>query len=154
VRRIVLIVAGALSFVWLIVVPIFERLGPPNMVRAFRRSTMPFFEPWAGVVPGFGVVETVGRRSGRPRRTPVGGRLSGNTFWLVSGLGRDANYVRNVEADPRVRVKAHGRWRSGVAHLCPEDDTWKRMFWANPINGLFVWLAGGDHLTIRIDLDR
>jgi deazaflavin-dependent oxidoreductase (nitroreductase family) len=78
-------------------------------------------------VPGFGVVETVGRRTGLPRQVPVGGRLSGDTFWLVAGIGRRANYVRNIEANPRVRVKVHGRWRSGTAHLCPDDDPRKRM---------------------------
>ena len=33
------------------------------------------------------LLETTGRVSGLPRRTPVGGRRVGNEFWLVSGGG-------------------------------------------------------------------
>jgi deazaflavin-dependent oxidoreductase (nitroreductase family) len=151
--KVVLIVLGCLAFFWLIVTPVFERIAPPRVVRAYQRLTMPFFLPMAAFSPGWGVVETIGRRSGLPRRVPVGGRLKGNSFWFVAGIGRGANHVRNIKADPRVRVKVFGRWRSGTACLCPEDDARRRMFWVSPINGFFLWIAGGDHLTVRIDLD-
>ncbi|MEX2540011.1 MAG: nitroreductase/quinone reductase family protein [Actinomycetota bacterium] len=149
-----LIVLGSLAFFWIIVIPVFERFASPEVVRAYQRLTMPFFRLSCGFTPGFGVVETIGRRTGVVRRVPVGGRLSGDTFWLVAGLGRRANYVRNIEANPRVRVKVYGRWRSGTAHLCPDDDPRKRMIRISPINGFFLWVAGGDHLTVRIDLDH
>lgn len=85
---------------------------------------------------------------------PVGGRLYGNTFWLVAGIGRGANYVRNIEANPRVRVKARGRWWLGTAYICPDDDPRRRMMRISPVNGLFLWIAGGEHLSVRIELDR
>ncbi|MGI8622138.1 MAG: nitroreductase/quinone reductase family protein, partial [Solirubrobacteraceae bacterium] len=47
--------------------------------------------------------------------------LDGDTFWIVAGHGRQAAYVRNLQAEPRVRVKARGEWRTGTAHvLSPE----------------------------------
>jgi F420H(2)-dependent quinone reductase len=35
------------------------------------------------VPPGYALLETVGRRSGRPRQTPVGDGLIDQTFWIV-----------------------------------------------------------------------
>lgn len=152
--NIVLIFLACLAFFWLVLIPVFERLAPPKIVRTYQRLTMPLFLPLCGYVPGYGVVETIGRRTGRPYRVPVGGRLDGDTFWLVAGIGRGANYVRNIEANPRVRVKARGRWRTGTAYICPDDDPRRRMLRISPINGLFLWIAGGDHLSVRIELDR
>ncbi|MGH3800722.1 MAG: nitroreductase/quinone reductase family protein, partial [Pseudonocardiaceae bacterium] len=69
--------------------------------------------------PSYAILETTGRKSGQPRRTPVGNGLDGDTFWLVAEHGRRANYVRNIEANPRVRVQVRGKWHSGAAHPLP-----------------------------------
>ena len=61
----------------------------------------------AGVAPrAFALLETTGRRSGLARHTPVGNGLDGDTFWLVAAHGTQADYVRNLQAELRVRVKA------------------------------------------------
>src|SRR5215213_1493131 len=52
--------------------------------------------------PGDALLETTGRRTGRPRVTPVCDGLQGDTFWIVAQDGRHADYVQNIEADPRV----------------------------------------------------
>ena len=57
----------------------------------------------------FALLETTGRRTGLARQTPVGNGLDGDTFWLVAAHGAQADYVRNLQAEPRVRVKAGGR---------------------------------------------
>jgi deazaflavin-dependent oxidoreductase (nitroreductase family) len=139
---------------WFVLVPLFERFAPARTVRAYQRRTAPLFRGGAGYVPGFGLVETIGRRSGLPRQTPVGGRIVDGSFWFVAGIGRRTFYVRNIEANPRVRVKTVGCWRSGTAHLCADDDARRRRFTASPVNGFFLWIAGGDPLTVRVDLDR
>jgi hypothetical protein len=56
-------------------------------------------------LPGYALLETNGRKTGKPRRTPVGDGRIGNQFWLVAEHGRNAGYVRNIERDPRVRLK-------------------------------------------------
>src|SRR2546422_4429963 len=59
--------------------------------------------------PGYALLETVGRRTGKPRRTPVGDGLVGYQFWLVAEHGMKAGYVRNMASNPRVRLKLrHG----------------------------------------------
>src|ERR1051325_10233516 len=65
------------------------------------------------------LLETTGRKSGLPRRVPVGNGLRGSHFWIVTEHGRGADYVKNIEQNPRVRVKAAGRWHEGTAHLLP-----------------------------------
>lgn len=79
--------------------------------------------------PGDALLETIGRRSGEPRPTPVCDGLEGDTFWIVAQHGHQADYVRNIEANPRVRVKVSGQsgaaWRAGtIAKADQETAAW------------------------------
>jgi deazaflavin-dependent oxidoreductase (nitroreductase family) len=113
--------------------------------------------------PGYALLETTGRKTGKPRRTPVGnGRVNGQ-FWLVAEHGRQAGYVRNMASNPRVRLKLREgmrtRWHTGIAHILPEDDPRERQRWlasqvsGSASNARVVRLLGTDLLTVRIDLD-
>ena len=121
-------------------------------VSAVHRRVNPLMLRVAPHVPGQAVLETTGRRSGLPRRTPVGGRLAGRTFWLVAEHGTAAGYVRNIAADPHVRVQVRGRWYAGTARTLPRDDARRRLRQLPWANGLGVLLSGTDLLTIRVDL--
>jgi deazaflavin-dependent oxidoreductase (nitroreductase family) len=99
------------------------------------------------------MLETTGRKSGQPRLTAVGGRVVGNQFWLVSEHGEHSDYVRNLKANPAVRVRIDGEWRTGTAHLMPEDDPLRRLGNLPRLNSAVVRLMGTDLLTIRVDLD-
>ncbi len=100
------------------------------------------------------VLETTGRTSGLPRRTPVGGRRVGDSFWLVSEFGERSQYVRNIRADPRVRVRIRGRWYEGTAHLLPGDDPVARLRGLPRLNSAAVRALGTDLLTVRVALKR
>lgn len=99
------------------------------------------------------LLETRGRVSGQPRVTPVTNGLDGDTFWIVTEHGHRAQYVRNILADPRVRVYAGGRWRSGTGHLMPDDDPVSRLRTLPQRNARVVQRVGTELLTIRVDLD-
>jgi deazaflavin-dependent oxidoreductase (nitroreductase family) len=100
------------------------------------------------------LLETTGRRSGLPRRVPIGNGLRGSTFWIVTEHGYGADYVKNIQENPRVRVKVGREWLSGTAHLLPEDDVAARLrLLRRPVNDALVRLVGTEHLTVRIDLD-
>jgi deazaflavin-dependent oxidoreductase (nitroreductase family) len=104
--------------------------------------------------PGVVILETTGRKSGQPRRNPVGKALVGDTLWIVAEHGRRAGYVRNISANPRVRVKLGRRWRTGTAHPMPDDDPRERQRRIpNRLNSASVRLMGTDLLTVRVDLD-
>jgi deazaflavin-dependent oxidoreductase (nitroreductase family) len=80
--------------------------------------------------PGDALLETTGRRTAQPRVTPVCDCLEGNTFWVIAQRGHDAGYVRNIEANPRVRVKgslANSEWRAGTARILDDDDAQERV---------------------------
>lgn len=116
-----------------------------------------------GVPLGWSLLETTGRRTGQPRRVPVGSGLVGNQFWIIAEHGRRAGYVRNIDADPRVRVcLRHGwsmQWRSGIAYVLDDDDPYARqrrlVGWLHPLralNAMVVRTLGTDLVTVRIDL--
>ena len=96
------------------------------------------------------VLETTGRKSGLPRRTPIGGRMVNGQFWLVAG--DTADYVRNIKARNAVRLRIKGRWRSGTAVLLPDDDAVLRLKRLPRFNSAMVSALGTRPLTVRIDL--
>jgi deazaflavin-dependent oxidoreductase (nitroreductase family) len=71
-------------------------------------------------LPGYALLETKGRKTGKPRRTPVGDGRIGNEFWLVAEHGMKVGYVRNIERNPDVRLKLREglryHWHTGTAH--------------------------------------
>jgi deazaflavin-dependent oxidoreductase (nitroreductase family) len=108
-----------------------------------------------GLVPSVALLETTGRKSGQPRRTPVSKSLDRetDTFWIVSEQGRKAGYVRNIEADPRVRIRIGRRWRSGVATVLAGENPLEHLRHTTKLNAAGVRAMGTDLLTVRVDLD-
>ncbi len=98
------------------------------------------------------LLETTGRKSGEPRRTPLGGSKIGNEFWFVSEFGENSQYVKNIKANPNVRVRLRGRWHNGTAHLVPDDDPHERLRSLPQFNSFGVRTFGTNLLSIRVDL--
>lgn len=116
-----------------------------------------------GINPlGLAILETRGRVSGQPRRTPVGNGRTGNTFWIIAEHGTRAGYVRNIQHDPRVRVRLRMGWRfrwvPGIAEILPDDDALarqRRIIRWHPLrafNAMNVRVLGTDLLTVRVQL--
>ena len=109
--------------------------------------------------PGTAILETIGRKSGQPRRNPVTNGLDDGVFWIVAEHGRRASYVRNIEANPRVRVRIGRQWRKGTARLIPDDDPRERLRYIASrraiarLNTATVRVMQTALLTIRIDLN-
>ena len=117
-----------------------------RLVLAAARAGLP--------TPSVVILETTGRRSGEPRRVPVTRMLDGDTLWIVTEHGRKAGYVRNIESDPRVRVRIGRRWRTGTARLVNDVD-WRALQrrMPNKLNSAMVRAMGTEHVTVRVDLD-
>ena len=113
--------------------------------------------------PGDALLETTGRRTGQPRRTPVCDGLDGESFWLVAQRGRRADWVKNIGANPRVRVKVRTAsgvgWLAGTAHIIDDDDPRERqrLIGRRDLGCRLCVSASAvmdtDPLTVRIDLD-
>jgi deazaflavin-dependent oxidoreductase (nitroreductase family) len=122
-----------------------------------RDSITNFFQrrvanPLMRRLPTQTLLETTGRTSGQPRRTPLGGRRIGDQFWFVSEFGEKSQYVRNIKANPQVRVRLRGRWHNGIAHLVPDDDPVQRLRSLPQFNSFGVRTFGTNLLTVRVDL--
>jgi len=109
--------------------------------------------------PGMALVETIGRRTGAVRHTPVIAYASDEqTLWLIAQHGNHAGWVRNFEASPQVRVRLGRHWRAGTAELLPDDDVKARIrtFASNPVgramNAATFRALESQPVTVRIKL--
>jgi deazaflavin-dependent oxidoreductase (nitroreductase family) len=110
--------------------------------------------------PGLALVETIGRRTGAVRHTPVTAYTpDGETLWLIAQHGSHAGWVRNFEANPSVRVRLGRKWRSGTAELLPDDDVKARIrtFASGPVgramNAMAFRALESQPVTVRIQLE-
>lgn len=146
---------------------VVSRRAKIALVRVLQRHVLnPLFRGLfaLGLNPlGLAILETRGRTSGEPRRTPVGNGRQGSTFYVISEHGLKSNYVRNLQQDPRVRVRLriglHYRWVTGIATVLTDDDALARqrsiIRWhpLRALNAVNVRTLGADLVTVRIDLD-
>jgi deazaflavin-dependent oxidoreductase (nitroreductase family) len=137
--------------------PAAARRAKRRVLRTFtNRAVNPIVRPLVergALDPGWALLETRGRSSGEPRVVPLGNGLRGDTFWIVTEHGRHADYVKNIEAQPRVRVKAGGRWRTGTAHITDEDPYARMRRLRRPLNDAVLLAVGTEQLVVRVDLD-
>lgn len=83
--------------------------------RVLARANLAFVNrllaPVAARLPGLGVVEHVGRRTGSLRRNPIAIFRRGRDRYVVAlWYGPDAEWVRNVVASGGCRVRSRGQW--------------------------------------------
>jgi deazaflavin-dependent oxidoreductase (nitroreductase family) len=122
-----------------------------RLVNPFVRRTL----EWRIAPRTHALLETTGRKSGLPRRVPLGNGLRGDRFWIVTEHGYAADYVKNIQEEPRVRIRVGRRWYAGTAHILPDDDPDERLrFLRRPVNDALLRAVGTEQLTVRIDLDE
>ena len=67
-------------------------------------------------------LQTTGRSSGRPRTIEIWYATDGERIYLLAGGRQRAHWVRNLVADPRVRVRIDGRTLAGRARVIEGDE--------------------------------
>ncbi|WP_245662640.1 nitroreductase/quinone reductase family protein [Nocardia vermiculata] len=153
-------------YLGLVLLTVCSRRAKVLVVRTVQRYTInPLMRLLLaiGINPlGLAILETTGHVTGRTRRVPVGNGRQGDAFWIIAEHGMRAGYVRNIQHDPRVRVKLRRgiryRWVSGVATLLPDDDPLARqrriIAWhpLRALNAINVRVLGADVLTVHIRL--
>ena len=104
--------------------------------------------------PGHILIETLGHRTGRLRTTIVGARHAGpRTLVVVAEHGRSAGWVRNLRANPTVRVLVEGRWHAAVAVVDDDRDPEEILQgWDDPAHVRAVRLFATDPAVVRIAL--
>ncbi len=99
---------------------------------------------------------TTGRRTGEPRRITIWFGAVGDVVFMLAG-GRDgAHWVRNIQANPLVRVEIRRRTFEGRGRVVEgeADDPVARQALAAKYGTkwLTTWLR--ESLPVRIDLER
>jgi deazaflavin-dependent oxidoreductase (nitroreductase family) len=108
---------------------------------------------YLGLLRHHAVLETTGRRTGRPRRTVVGiARQPDSVLWIVAEHGRRAGYVRNLDTEPNVRVHLDRQWQRDVARLVENDDIDIRLQHFTPQHINVIRRFGTELGTVRVDL--
>ncbi|MGH3623611.1 MAG: nitroreductase family deazaflavin-dependent oxidoreductase [Sciscionella sp.] len=82
---------------------------PDRLARFNRYVTNPIQLLWAGRLPGFGIVQHTGRRSGRAYRTPVNAYRLPDGFSVLLPYGPDRDWVQNLRAAGKGSIVHRGR---------------------------------------------
>jgi deazaflavin-dependent oxidoreductase (nitroreductase family) len=94
---------------------------------------------------------TVGRTSGLPRQIEIWFVTHGGCYYLLAEHFRRAQWVRNIERNPRVQVRLGGIERAATARIL--DETADAELW-NRVQGLgrskYGW---GDGLPVELTPD-
>ncbi|WP_343601830.1 nitroreductase family deazaflavin-dependent oxidoreductase [Mycobacterium sp.] len=86
---------------------------PQRLARFNRRVTNPIQRLWAGRLPGYGILEHVGRRSGALYRTPLtvfSADIDGTPgVAILLTYGPDRDWLKNLNAAGGGRMRRHGK---------------------------------------------
>lgn len=82
---------------------------PQWLARFNRHVTNPIQRLWAGWAPTFGILEHVGRKSGRPYRTPLTVFSTSDGVAILLTYGPNRDWLKNITAAGSARMKRHGR---------------------------------------------
>ncbi|MEO6794534.1 MAG: nitroreductase family deazaflavin-dependent oxidoreductase [Mycobacterium sp.] len=82
---------------------------PQWLARFNRHVTNPIQRLWAGWLPTFGILEHVGRRSGKPYRTPLSVFSTDNGVAILLTYGPDRDWLKNITAAGGGKLRRYGR---------------------------------------------
>lgn len=85
---------------------------PQRLARFNRHVTNPVQRLWAGWAPGMGILEHVGRRSGREYRTPLTVFSTDDGVAILLTYGPDRDWLKNLLAADGGHLRRHGRSRA------------------------------------------
>jgi deazaflavin-dependent oxidoreductase (nitroreductase family) len=81
---------------------------PQWLARANRHITNPIQRIWAGRAPTFGILEHVGRRSGKAYRTPLTVFKTDEGVAILLTYGPDRDWLKNITAAGTARMQRRG----------------------------------------------
>jgi len=93
------------------------RPRPKGLMRLLMRMPLVLYRVGLGGLMGKStlVLTTTGRRTGRPRATPVNYWEAGGVFYVVSGRGTFSDWYHNLVANPQVEVQVGRRHLKAIA---------------------------------------
>jgi deazaflavin-dependent oxidoreductase (nitroreductase family) len=83
---------------------------PQSLARFNRYVTNPIQRLWAGYLPGFGILEHVGRKSGKAYRTPLIVFPTDDGVAIMLTYGPDRDWLKNITKAGHARIQRGGRY--------------------------------------------
>jgi deazaflavin-dependent oxidoreductase (nitroreductase family) len=95
------------------------RRKPPKFLWRLMRLPRIWYKIGLGSVVGriFLLLTTTGRKTGLPRETPLQYEEVNGAIYVASARGMDADWVRNIAANPLVTVQIRARRFEGTAEI-------------------------------------
>jgi deazaflavin-dependent oxidoreductase (nitroreductase family) len=81
---------------------------PQWLARFNRHVTNPIQRMWAGWAPTMGILEHVGRKSGKPYRTPLSVFSTDDGVAILLTYGPNRDWLKNVDAAGGGRMQRYG----------------------------------------------
>ncbi len=82
---------------------------PQWLARFNSHVTNPIQRMWAGWAPGMGILEHVGRKSGKPYRTPLNVFPTDDGVAVLLTYGPDRDWLKNITATGGAHMKRYGK---------------------------------------------
>jgi deazaflavin-dependent oxidoreductase (nitroreductase family) len=113
-----------------------------------KRVVNPITRRFAGRLPGFAIVEHVGRRSGRTYRTPLNVFRHDDRYVFALTYGAEVDWVRNVVAAGGCSMETRGR-RVGLVDPQLVHDPGRRLM-PQPVRTFLGLMRVTQFLVLRI----
>jgi deazaflavin-dependent oxidoreductase (nitroreductase family) len=91
------------------------------MLLLWRLGLGGWINSWPSVGGRIMVLTTIGRKSGRARRTPLNYAIVDGAIYCLAGFGGISDWYSNLLADPEVEVWLPHGWWLGVAEEVTDD---------------------------------
>jgi deazaflavin-dependent oxidoreductase (nitroreductase family) len=141
------IAVAVVVIVFVSVPPLLVRFRP-RWVAAFNlKITNRITGPFAGRLPGFGIVTHVGRKSGRTFRTPVNVFRAPEGFMMALTYGPDSQWVQNVLANGGAELETRRRHYQLSAPAVVHDPMHQRFPF--PVRIVLGIIGANDFLRVR-----
>ena len=105
---------------------VFKYLNTYYMVPLSKVGLLPWMQnPLTGYIM---VLQTIGRKSGKPRLTPLNYALADGYIYCIAGFGSGTHWLANLKANPVVEVRIAGTALKGSAEIVTKGEEAQRIF--------------------------
>jgi deazaflavin-dependent oxidoreductase (nitroreductase family) len=103
-----------------------------RLTNRVQRALIPGLRRYFQRAPGWVLLTTRGRKSGRPREVLLPCERFADGLIVISTYGRRSNWIRNIERDPDVLVTCGGWVVPGRAEIIDDLETKRSLVSAHP----------------------
>ncbi len=105
---------------------VFKYMNTYYMVPLSKLGLLPWMQnPLTGYIM---ILQTIGRKSGKARLTPLNYTLADGYIYCIAGFGSGTHWLANLKANPNVEVSVAGPVVRGYAEIVTDGKEAQRIF--------------------------